>query len=187
MASTNDFRRGMVLDIDGRYYSILEFQHVNPGKGAAFVRSKLKDVLQGKVLEKTWRAGEKVQDIRLERRVFQLLYHTDDMYTVMDPDSFEQIDLSTELIGDAVNYLTDGSDVDVLFVGDKPIMVEPPNFVELLITKSDPGLKGDTATGGTKPATLETGFVVQVPLFVKEGERIRIDTRTGEYMERAKG
>lgn len=187
MASTNDFRRGMVLDIDGRYYSILEFQHVNPGKGAAFVRSKLKDVLQGKVLEKTWRAGEKVQEIRLERRVFQLLYHTDDMYTVMDPDTFEQIDLSMELIGDAVNYLTDGSDVDVLFVGDKPIIVEPPNFVELLITKSDPGLKGDTATGGTKPATLETGVVVQVPLFVKEGERIRIDTRTGEYMERAKG
>ncbi len=141
MASTNDFRRGMVLDIDGRYYSILEFQHVNPGKGAAFVRSKLKDVLQGKVLEKTWRAGEKVQDIRLERRVFQLLYHTDDMYTVMDPDSFEQIDLSTELIGDAVNYLTDGSDVDVLFVGDKPIMVEPPISSSCSSRNPIPGLR----------------------------------------------
>ncbi len=187
MASTNDFRRGMVLDIDGRYYSILEFQHVNPGKGAAFVRSKLKDVVQGKVIEKTWRAGEKVQEIRLERRIFQLLYHTDDMFTVMDPDTFEQIDLSADLVGEAANYLTDGCDVDVLFVGARPIIVEPPNFVELLITMSDPGLKGDTATGGTKPATLETGVVVQVPLFVKEGERIRIDTRTGEYMERAKG
>ncbi len=187
MATSNDFRRGMVLEIDGRYYSILEFQHVNPGKGAAFVRSKLKDVLHGKVLEKTWRAGEKVNEIRLERRVFQLLYHTDEMYTVMDPSTYEQIDLSAELVGDAASYLIDNSDIDVLFVENKPIMVEPPNFVELLITQSDPGIKGDTSTGGTKPATLETGVVVQVPLFVKEGERIRVDTRTGEYMERAKG
>ncbi|HOP26903.1 MAG TPA: elongation factor P [Candidatus Sabulitectum sp.] len=187
MATSNDFRRGMVLDIDGKYYSILEFQHVNPGKGAAFVRSKLKDVLQGKVLEKTWRAGEKVTEIRLERRVYQLLYHTDDMYTVMDPNTYEQIDLPAHLVGDAADFLTDNTELDVLFVGSKPIMVEAPSFVELLITKSDPGLKGDTATGGTKPATLETGVVVQVPLFVEEGERIRVDTRTREYMERAKG
>lgn len=186
MASSNDFRRGMVLEIDSKYFTIMEFQHVNPGKGAAFVRSKLKDVMSGKVIEKTWRAGEKVKDIRLERRVFQLLYHTDEMYTVMDPGTYDQIDLSADLIGNASNYLTDNCDVEVLFVGDNPIIVEPPNFVDLLITKSDPGLKGDTATGGSKPATVETGLVVQVPLFVKEGERIRIDTRTGEYMERTK-
>lgn len=186
MASTNDFRRGMVLEIDDKYYSIIEFQHVNPGKGAAFVRSRLKEVLQGRILEKTWRAGEKVNEIRLERRVFQLLYHTDSMYTVMDPNTYEQIDLPAELVGDGASYLTDNCDVDVLFVENKPIMVEPPNFVELLITRSDPGLKGDTATGGSKPATLETGVVVQVPLFVNEGDRIRVDTRTGGYMERAK-
>ncbi|PIE52746.1 elongation factor P [Candidatus Fermentibacteria bacterium] len=186
MATSNDFRRGMVLDIDGKYFSIQEFQHVNPGKGAAFVRSKLKDVVSGKVIEKTWRAGEKVTEIRLERRVYQLLYHTDESFTVMDPATYEQIDLSADLVGDAASYLTDNCDIGVLFVGDNPIIVEPPNFVDLLITKSDPGLKGDTATGGTKPAILETGLVVQVPLFVKEGERIRIDTRTGEYMERSK-
>lgn len=186
MATSNDFRRGMVLDIDGRYYQITEFQHVNPGKGAAFVRSKMKDVIHGRVIERTWRAGEKVTEVRLERRVYQLLYHTDDSYTVMDPGTYEQIDLSVELVGNAAGFLTDNSQVDVLFVGEKPIMVEAPNFVELLITKSDPGLKGDTATGGTKPATLETGVVVQVPLFVKEGEKIRIDTRTGQYMERVK-
>ena len=127
-----------------------------------------------------------MQEIRLERRTYQLLYHTDDMYTVMDPATYEQIDLPAELVGDSSVFLTDNCDIDVLFVDSKAIMVEPPNSVELLITKSDPGLKGDTATGGTKPATLETGVVVQVPLFVKEGERIRVDTRTGEYMERAK-
>ncbi|MCP4646490.1 MAG: elongation factor P [bacterium] len=186
MATSNDFRRGMVLDIGGKYYQITEFQHVNPGKGAAFVRSKLKDVLAGKVIEKTWRSGERVTEIRLERRAYQLLYHTDDSYTVMDPNTYEQIDLSVDLVGSAANYLTDNCMVDVMFVGEEAIMVEAPNFVELLITKSDPGLKGDTATGGTKPASLETGVVVQVPLFVKEGEKIRIDTRTGQYMERVK-
>ncbi len=186
MATSNEFRRGMVLDINGKYYQISEFQHVNPGKGAAFVRSKLKDVLSGKVIEKTWRAGERVTEIRLERRPYQLLYHTDSLYTVMDPNTYEQIDLSVDLIGDAANFLTDNSQIDVLSVDERPIMVEAPNFVELTITKSDPGLKGDTATGGTKPATLETGVIVQVPLFVKEGEKIRVDTRTGQYMERVK-
>jgi elongation factor P len=186
MTTSNDFKRGMVLDIEGKIYQITEFQHVNPGKGAAFVRSKLKDVVQGKVLDKTWRAGEKVTEIRLERRLFQLLYHTDDSFSVMDPETYEQIDLPAALVGDAANFLTDNCDVDVFFVGAKPIMVEAPNFVELLITKSDPGMKGDTATGGSKPATLETGVVVQVPLFLKEGERIRVDTRTGQYMERVK-
>ena len=186
MATSNDFRRGMVLDIDGKFYQITEFQHVNPGKGAAFVRSKMKDVVIGKVIEKTWRAGEKVTEIRLDRRSYQLLYHTDDIFTVMDPDTYEQIDLSAELVGDASEYLTDNCQIDVLSVAGKPIMVEAPNFVELLIIKSDPGIKGDTSTGGSKPATLETGVVVQVPLFVKEGERIRVDTRTGQYMERVK-
>ncbi len=186
MATSNDFRRGMVLDVNGKYFQISEFQHVNPGKGAAFVRSKLKDVLSGKVIEKTWRAGERVTEIRLERKTFQLLYHTDDSYTVMDPKTYEQLDLASDLVGDAANYIIDNSELDLLFVDEKVIMVEAPNFAELVITKSDPGLKGDTATGGTKPATLETGIVVQVPLFIDEGEKIRVDTRTGQYMERVK-
>jgi elongation factor P len=187
VATSNEFRRGMVLEVDGRYMQIVEFQHVNPGKGAAFVRSKLKDVVSGRVLDKTWRAGEKVTDVRLERRIYQLLFRTEQAFTVMDPQTYEQIELPLDIVGEAAQWLTDSSDIDVLFVGHSPLIVEPPNFVELLITQSDPGVKGDTATGGTKPAVLETGVVVQVPLFVKEGERIRVDTRTGQYMERAKG
>ncbi len=184
MATSNDLRKGMVLDVDGTLFQVVEFLHVKPGKGAAFVRSKLKDVLSGRVLDKTWRAGERVEEVRLERRVYQLLYHSDGEYMVMDPRSYEQISLPISLVGDAAKYLADNSEVEILFVGDTPIMVESPSFVNLAITETDPGLRGDTASGGTKPAVLETGLVVQVPLFVKEGETIRIDTRNDTYLER---
>lgn len=184
MATSNDLRKGMVLDIDGTLFSVVEFLHVKPGKGAAFVRSKIRDVLTGRVLDKTWRAGERVEEVRLERRVYQLLYHSDDEHVVMDPRSFEQISLTRALVGDAAKYLTDNCEVELLFVGETPIVVESPSFVNLAIVETDPGLRGDTASGGTKPAVLETGLVVQVPLFVKEGETIRVDTRTDTYLER---
>ena len=184
MATSNDLRKGMVLNIDGTLYSVVEFLHVKPGKGAAFVRSKIRDVLTGKVLDKTWRAGERVEEVRLERRVFRLLYHTDDEYVVMDPRSFEQIALDRVRVGDAAKYLTDDCEVEILFVEETPIMIESPSFVNLTIVETDPGPRGDTASGGTKPAVLETGLVVQVPLFVKEGETIRVDTRTDTYIER---
>lgn len=187
MATSNDFRKGMVLDVDGTLFQVIEFLHVKPGKGAAFVRSKLKDVLTGRVLDRTWRAGEKVEEVRLERRVYQLLYHTEDEFVVMDPRSYEQLSLSPSMVGDAAKYLTDNSEVEILFVGETPIMVESPSFVNLTIKETDPGLKGDTASGGSKPAVLETGLVVQVPLFVKEGETIRIDTRSDTYLERVNG
>lgn len=174
----------MVLDIDGTLFQVIDFLHVKPGKGAAFVRSKLRDVLSGRVLDRTWRAGERVEEVRLERRVYQLLYHADEEYVVMDPRSYEQISLSLSLVGDAAKYLTDNCEIEILFVGETPIMVESPAFVNLTIVETDPGLRGDTASGGTKPAVLETGLVVQVPLFVKEGETIRIDTRTDTYLER---
>lgn len=184
MTTSNDFRKGMIIEFEGDLYEILDFLHVKPGKGAAFVRSKIKGVFSGKVLERTWRAGEKVREVRLERRTYELLYTTPGEYTVMDPDSYTQITLSDELVGDTANYLTDNGEVILVFRGEKPVMVEPPTFVELEVTETEPGLKGDTAAGGNKPATLETGLVVAVPLFVKEGDRIKVDTRTDSYIER---
>lgn len=186
MITSNDLRRGVVIEVDGTLYQVLEFQHVKPGKGPAFVRTKLREIPSGKVLDRTWRAGEKVRDVRLERRSFEMLYRSDDGIVVMDPASFEQMTLSSEVVGDALKYLVDNTSLEVLFNGSEPIMVEPPTFVDLLVVRTDPGLKGDTASGGSKPATLETGLVVQVPLFIREGERIRIDTRTDGYIERVK-
>jgi len=186
MATTGDFRKGMVIELNGSYVQVVDFLHVKPGKGAAFVRSRLKDVLTGKVVDRTWRAGEKVTEVRLERRVYEYLYRTDNEFIVMDPRTFEQIGLSVELVGDAARYLVENCDVEVLFHGDTPIIVEPPDFVELTVTETDPGLRGDTASGGSKPATLETGLVVSVPLFIREGEKIRVDTRTDSYIERVK-
>jgi elongation factor P len=186
MTTTNDLRRGVVIEVDGVLYTVVEYQHVKPGKGPAFVRTKLKEVQSGKVLDRTWRAGEKVKDVRLERRPFDLLYRTEDGFVIMDPETFEQIVLDETVVGNAANYLVDNSHVEVLFNGSEPISIEPPNFVDLLIVTTDPGLKGDTASGGSKPATLETGLVVQVPLFIREGERIRIDSRTDTYIERVK-
>lgn len=185
MISSNDFRKGMVIEVNGALFIIIEFQHVNPGKGAAFVRSRLKDVKTGKVVDRTWRAGEKVRDVRLERKVMDFLYRTEDQFVLMDKESFEQIMMDKSMVGDTALYLVENSNVEVLFRGDTPIMVEPPIFVELSVKSTDPGLKGDTATGGSKPATLETGLVIQVPLFIREGEKLKIDTRTNSYIERA--
>ncbi|MCD4776887.1 MAG: elongation factor P [Candidatus Aegiribacteria sp.] len=184
MPTSNDFRRGMVIDIDGVLCQIVEFQHVNPGKGAAFVRSKMKEILSGKVLDRTWRAGEKVTEVRVEHRIWELLYMTDIEFVVMNPDTFEQIHLDFDLIGDASNYLVENSEVKIAFVDDKPIMLEPPDTVELEVVETDPGLRGDTASGGTKPAILQTGLKVQVPLFIQEKDVLKIDTRNDSYIER---
>ena len=184
MATSNDFYNGMVIRKDGKLLSVVEFLHVKPGKGGAFVRSKLKDVKSGRVLEITWRAGEKVEDVRLERVKAQFLYK-DDQFHFMKMDDYGQLSLNAETIGgDKAQFLKDGLEVEMLFDGDEPVIVELPNFVQLEVTKTDPGVKGDTVSGGSKPATLETGAVVQVPLFIEEGQRLKIDTRTGAYVSR---
>ncbi len=186
MISSNDLRRGVVIDIDGVLYNVLEYQHVKPGKGPAFVRTKLREVHSGKIIDRTWRTNEKVRDVRLERRQFEFLYRTEEGFVLMDPLTFEQLVLDDSVIGNAALYLIENSVLDVLFNGSEPISVEPQTFVDLVIVSTDPGLKGDTASGGSKPATLETGLTVQVPLFLREGEKIRVDTRTDTYIERVK-
>jgi len=184
MATSNDFYNGMVIRRDGRLYTIVEFLHVKPGKGGAFVRSKLKEVKTGRVLDVTWRAGEKVEDVRLEREKAQFLYR-DDLFHFMKLGTYEQLSLPLEAVGEEnARFLKDGFEIEMLFDGAEPIVLELPNFVELQIAQTDPGVKGDTVSGGTKPATLETGAVVQVPLFLEEGDVIKVDTRTGEYLSR---
>jgi elongation factor P len=186
MATSNDFHNGMVIRKDGKLFAITEFLHVKPGKGGAFVRSKLKEVKTGRVLEVTWRAGEKVEDVRLERRKTLFLYRGDDEFHFMKMDDYEQLSLTAEAIGKKkAQFLKDGLEVEILFDGDIAVIVELPNFVELAVRTTDPGVKGDTVSGGSKPATLETGAVVQVPLFVEEGQLLKIDTRTGAYVSRA--
>lgn len=185
MASTADFRNGMVIDLKGDLWAIVEFQHVKPGKGGAFVRTKLKKVVGGAVVDKTFRAGERVTEIRLERRGLQYLYRTDEHFYFMDRENFDQYVLDGSVLGDQVGYLRDGTDCEGLLHDGTIIGVELPFFVDLEVTETDPGIRGDTAQGGTKPAKLETGLVVQVPLFVSSGERIRVDRRTGAYLERA--
>ena len=187
MVPTSEFRNGLTIRMDGELWSIVEFQHVKPGKVGAFVRTRLKNVKTGRVIDRTYRSGEKVDDVRLEKKVFQYLYQDETGFVFMDNKTYDQIAVSGDNIGDASKYITEGMDVEILFDGTDPIGVEPPMFVELQITKSDPGVKGDTASGGTKPATLETGYVIQVPLFVQEGETVKVDTRSGEYVERIKG
>ena len=188
MASTADFRNGMVLNIDGALWAIAYFQHVKPGKGGAFVRTKLKNVLTGAVVEKTYRSGEKVTDVRLERRPVSYSYTDGDIYYFMDANTFEMIPISGDLIGaDQLKYLKENLACEGLVHDEKVISVELPNFVELVITVCEPGAKGDTAQGATKPATLETGAVVQVPLFVNEGDLIKVDRREDKYMTRVSG
>jgi elongation factor P len=185
MASTADFRNGMVLNIDGALWAIAYFQHVKPGKGGAFVRTKLKNVLTGAVVEKTYRSGEKVTDVRLERRPVNYSYTDGDIYYFMDANTFEMIPISGDLIGeDQLKYLKENLACEGLVHDENVISVELPNFVELVITVCEPGAKGDTAQGATKPATLETGAVVQVPLFVNEGDLIKVDRREDKYMTR---
>ena len=184
MISAGDFRNGTTFEMDGKVYKIVEFQHVKPGKGAAFVRTKLKDVMSGNVLEKTFNPTEKVQEAQIERKDMQYLYNDGDMYYFMDNATYEQLPLTKDDLGDTLNYLIDNMEVKVLSFKGKVFGVEPPLFVELEITYTEPGFKGDTSTGATKPATTNTGYEVRVPLFVNIGDKIRIDTRTGEYMER---
>ncbi len=185
MASTADFRNGMVLDIDGNLFQIVYFQHVKPGKGGAFVRSKLKNVKTGAVLDKTWNAGERVTDVRLERRPIQYSYHDEHHYHFMDLQTYEDILLDAELIGEGqLKYLKEGMECSGLVHNETVIMVELPFFIELEVVETDPGVRGDTASGGTKPAKLETGAVVQVPLFVEQGQQVRVDRREDKYLER---
>jgi len=185
MISVNDFKTGLTIELDGEVWMVLEFLHVKPGKGSAFVRSKLKNVRTGAVQERTFRAGEKVPRAHVERRKMQYLYTTGDEYWFMDTDTFEQVSLTGEQIGDGTLYLKPEMVIDVLQWQGRLMGVELPNTVELEVTESEPGVRGDTAAGGTKPATLETGVVVQVPLFIEVGDVLRIDTRTGHYIERA--
>ena len=183
MVSTSDFRNGMVLRIEGQLYWMSEFEHFKPGKGASVVRTKLKNVKTGAVTDKTYRSGDKVEDIRLERREMQFLYKGD-FFTFMDNETYEQFELTEDTVGNAVKYLKENETCDVLVAEGIAIGVELPIFVELLVTDTDPGVRGDTASGGSKPAKLETGASVQVPLFVEKGVTLKIDTRTDSYVER---
>jgi elongation factor P len=184
MISTNDFHTGLTIELDGDIYTIIDFQHVKPGKGAAFVRSKLKNLRTGSVTEKTFRAGEKVKKAHLDHKTMEYLYRSGDEFFMMDLETYEQLSLSREQVGDAVKYLKENEKLSIVMYSRKVIGLELPNTVELTVVETEPGIRGDTAAGGTKPATLETGLVVQVPLFINEGDRLRIDTRSGAYIER---
>jgi len=181
---TSQFRNGLKIELDGEPFSIIYFQHVKPGKGGAFVRTKVRNLKSGKVLERRFRAGERVELADVEDRKMQYLYQDGEQLVFMDSQTYEQIPFSAEQVGDARKFLKENTDVDVLFWRGQPINIELPSFITAVITECEPGIKGDTASNVTKPATLETGAIVQVPLFVKEGETIRVDTRSGEYVER---
>ena len=185
MISAGDFKNGLTLEIDGNVVQIMEFQHVKPGKGAAFVRTKLKNVINGGVVEKTFRPTEKFPQARIDRVDMQYLYSDGDLYYFMDMETYEQQPIDKSKLGPAFQFVKENMEVKVLSYKGNVFGVEPPNFVELEVTETDPGFKGDTATNATKPATLETGAEIKVPLFINQGDMIRIDTRTGEYMERA--
>lgn len=185
MASTADFRNGIVLDFEGALWTLIYFQHVKPGKGAAFVRTKLKNVLTGAVIERTFRSGEKVTDVRLERRPVQYSYADGDLRYFMDQQSFEMIPIAGDVIGeDQLKYLKENMECEGLVHADRVIAVDLPNFVELRVARTEPGVRGDTASGATKPATLETGATIQVPLFVEEGDLLRVDRREDKYITR---
>jgi elongation factor P len=181
---TSRFRNGLKVELDGEPFVMTYFQHVKPGKGGAFVRTKLKNLKTGRVLDRTFRSGETLDEAEVEDRKMQYLYQDGEQLVFMDTESYDQIPFSAEQVGDVRKFLKENLDVDVIFWRGKPINIELPAFIEAVITQTDPGIKGDTASGATKPATIETGAVVQVPLFIKEGERIRVDTRTGVYVER---
>ncbi len=186
MYSTADFKKGLKVELDGVPYTIVDFQHVKPGKGGAFVRTKLKSLLTGRVLDQTFRSGEKLKKPDLMEREMQYLYREGDRYCMMDNETFEQFMVTDEQIGEARLYLVENLNVKILFFNQQPVAVEVPTFVELAVAQTEPGVKGDTAAGGTKPATLESGVTIQVPLFINEGDRVRVDTRTGAYIERIK-
>ena len=184
MISTADFKVGVILDLEGGLMQIVDFQHVKPGKGGAFVRTKFKNVLTGRVIEKTFRSGEKFEEAVVEIQPWQYLYHVGDLYHFMHRDTYEQLAAGEDIVGEKSEWLKENMDVTLSFYRAKPISMEVPFFVELKIVQCDPGIQGDRATGGTKSATLETGAVVQVPLYIQEGTTIRVDTRTSQYIER---
>ncbi len=185
MASTNDLKNGMCLDLPEGLMQVVEFQHVKPGKGGAFVRTTLKNVRTGQVIDKTFRSAEKVEQAKIDRREWQYLYRDGADYVFMDQETFEQMHVAPETLGEATNYITEGATPSLMMYGDEIVGVEMPPSVELTVAETEPGLQGDRSSGGTKPATLETGMLVQVPLFIETGEKLKIDTRTGEYQSRA--
>lgn len=186
MFSTADFRKGLRIEWESKPYLIVDFQHVKPGKGGAFVRTKLKNLINGRVVDQTFRSGEKVGRPDLEEKEMQYLYREGDRLVFMDNATYDQVELTQEQVGDQAQFLQENINIKVLYYNREPIGIELPTFVELIVADTEPGIKGDTASGGSKPATLETGVVIQVPLFISEGDKLRIDTRTGEYIERAK-
>jgi elongation factor P len=184
VATTNDLKNGMTLDLDGQLWNVVSFQHVKPGKGGAFVRTTLKNVLTGKVVDKTFNAGVKVETANVDKRTMTFLYKDAGDFVFMDGETFEQVTVPSDTVGDAANYLLDNAEATVATHDSVPLYVELPASVELTIEQTDPGLQGDRSTGGTKPATLETGAVIQVPLFVTTGEKVKVDTRDGRYISR---
>ena len=185
MATTNDLKNGMTLNLDGQLWNVIEFQHVKPGKGGAFVRTKMRSVMSGKVVEKTFNAGIKVEVASVEKRDMQYLYRDGEDFMFMDSTNYDQISISKQTVGDAVDYLLENADAVVAMHEGNPLFIELPASVELKITYTEPGLQGDRSSGGTKPATVETGITVQVPLFIKQDEVVLVDTRTGAYLGRA--
>jgi elongation factor P len=185
VATTNDLKNGLVLDLDGQLWSVVQFQHVKPGKGGAFVRTTLKNVLSGKVVDRTFNAGTKVETATVDKRSMTYLYREGDDFVFMDSETFEQVPVAAGTVGDGAGYLLENSEAVVAMHDGTPLYVELPTSVELVIEQTDPGLQGDRSTGGTKPATLETGATIQVPLFVSTGEKVKVDTRDGRYLGRA--
>ncbi|HSS42494.1 MAG TPA: elongation factor P [Solirubrobacterales bacterium] len=184
--TTNQFKNGTHIEIDGKIWKIIEFQHVKPGKGGAFVRTKLRRIEDGSVIDKTFRAGEKFRPVRTESKKMQYLYDSGEAAVFMDSQDYDQIEITKEQLGDSMQWVLPNAEVDVLFVDEQPSDVQVPSAIEMKVVQTDPGLKGDTASGGgNKPATLESGVVVQVPLFIEEGETVRVDTRSGDYISRA--
>ena len=184
MISAGDFKNGVTVEIDGNIYQILEFQHVKPGKGAAFVRTKLKNIISGGVVEKTFRPTEKFPKAHIDRKDMQYLYRDGDLFNFMDVETYDQIALNEDVVGDSLKFVKENAVVTICSHNGNVFSVEPPLFVELAITETEPGFKGDTAQGATKPATVETGAIVMVPLFVEQGDVLKIDTRSGEYLSR---
>ncbi len=184
VVSTAQFKNGMAIEIDGENFTIVEFQHVKPGKGGAFVRTRVRNIATGAVLDRTFRSGEKFNRVHTASRTMTYLYATEGEVVLMDPETYEQVSVSPGMAGEALKWVAENQEVQLLSLNGEPAAVEPPNHVELTVTHTEPGLRGDTAQGGTKPATLETGVGIQVPLFIEQGERVRVDTRTGGYITR---
>jgi elongation factor P len=187
VATTNDLKNGLVLNIDGQLWTVTDFQHVKPGKGGAFVRTTLKNVMSGKVVDRTFNAGTKVETANVDKRAMTFLYREGNDFVFMDADTYDQIPIPANTVGDAANYLLDNAEAVVAVHDGVPLFIELPTSVELLVSHTDPGLQGDRSTGGTKPATLETGGTIQVPLFVTTGEKVKVDTRDGRYLGRVSG